>query len=122
MEIFATGSWRLGAGIVDTGVPFEVGQVLNLPFADDIKQRKRCNPLLLLPALFLLLLRPELVGNAVDVFIAQNMLPRWHIKRRSWSGGIVHGGHPAIANNRDHFILGVIVRDMNEPRNLTPLG
>src|ERR1035437_5542869 len=70
----------------------------------------------------LLLLRPEVVGNPIDVFIAKHVLPRRHIERRSGSGGIVQRRHTAIANDGDDLVLGVVIGDVQQRGHLAALG
>jgi DNA invertase Pin-like site-specific DNA recombinase len=66
-----------------------------------------------LPTLLLqLLFRPQIISDMMDVFIAQDLLPRRHVERRSRRCGIVDGRHPAVADDRNYFVLGVVVRDV----------
>lgn len=62
-----------------------------------------------LPRLFLLLQRPEIVGDPVDVLICQDALPRRHIE---WCGrpfGVFHGRDLPVLDDLYDFLLGVVV-------------
>ena len=62
--------------------------------------------------LLFLLFRPEIVRDAVDVFIAQHVFPGGHVERRRRSGRIIGGRHPAVADDCEDFIFGVVIRDV----------
>src|ERR1039458_4272637 len=75
-----------------------------------------------LPALLLLLFRPEIVGNPLDVLVAEHVLPRGHVERRSRACRLVEGRRLSVADDRDDFVLGVVVGDVQERWDLAALG
>src|ERR1039458_2423482 len=74
-----------------------------------------------LPALFLFLQRPEIVGDPIDVFLGQEAFPGRHVQRRRRLGRVIDGRRLAVANNLDYFFLGVVVRGVEERWDLAAL-
>src|SRR5579872_7138696 len=60
-----------------------------------------------LPGILLLLQRPEVVGDAMDVFLGQHGLPGRHIQRRRTLLRILDRRHLPVLDDLDDLFLGV---------------
>src|ERR1017187_9828323 len=74
-----------------------------------------------LPGVFLLLQRPEIVGDPMDVFIRQDAFPWRHVQRGGRLFRILDGRHFAVLDNPGHLLFGVVVRGVKKGGNLAAL-